>query len=94
MSYRQYGTLRYINSHIVTPDHVGLFNLTTLGSLIVHGWVVRKGNYLSLSAAGSEALDEYSKATANYRKRAGEVSERVALMLSIKSREAKKHEVA
>lgn len=85
MSYRQFGTLKYIRSYDVHAEHIRTFNLTTLGSLLQRGWIHRNGTRILLTGAGEKAFDEYNRATVNLRKHEGELSERVSLMLNIKS---------
>ena len=83
MSNLQFGTLRYLIHHDVEIAHLGIYNLTTLGSLIVHGWVERRGNLIGATQAGEEAYAAYHRASPNYRQHKGELSERVRLMLHI-----------
>ena len=85
MTHRQYGTMRYIISHVVTTSHVRAYNLTTFGSLLVRGWAVRNGNHIIPTEAGLEAVNQYSHSTITMRKTEGELSERVALLLSLKN---------
>lgn len=85
MSHRQYGTLKYIRSYEVHTDYVGQMNLTTLGSLLQRGWIVRNGTRVALTEQGEQVFEQYNKARVNLRKNAGEVSERVSRMLNLKS---------
>lgn len=84
MSHRQYGTLKYIREHIVHTSHVRGLNLTTFGSLFVRGWIVRNGNTIQLTETGEDQFQLYHRAAASFRKHEAELSERVALMLSLK----------
>src|SRR5262249_7851626 len=56
MSNLQYGTLRYLIHHEVDVEDLGIYNLSTLGSLIQRGWVERTGSRLSVTVPGMEAL--------------------------------------
>lgn len=85
MSARQFGMLRFISSHNVFIDHVRLFSMTTFGSLCSHGWVERHGNAVGVTRLGAEALLDYERAKPTYRKQEGDISDRVALMLNLKS---------
>jgi hypothetical protein len=85
MSRNQWGTLRFIATHDVNTQHIRLFNMITLGSLLHRGWVERKLGLIVLTRAGQEVFTEYLRATANYRKQEGDLSERVALMLHLNS---------
>lgn len=84
MSYRQFGTLKYIRSYDVHTEHIRMFNMSTLGSLLVRGWIVRNGTRLTLTKEGEDAFDSYNRATVNLRKNENDVSERVSLMLNLK----------
>jgi len=83
MSSLQFGTLKYLIAHEITVEHLGIYNLTTLGSLIQRGWVERQGSKIAVTKDGQEAYDSYSRGGPNYRLKEGELSERVRLMLHI-----------
>lgn len=84
MTYRQFGTLRYIDKHDINLDYVRMFNLTTFGSLLHKGWAQKSGTKITLTKSGLAALEQYNKATVVTRKHAGDVSARVALMLNLR----------
>lgn len=84
MSHRQYGTLKYIREHIVHTSHVRTLNLTTFGSLFQRNFIHRNGNLIELTKLGEDQFQLYHRAAASFRKHEGEISERVALMLSLK----------
>lgn len=84
MTYRQYGTLRYILGHEINAEYVRRFNLTTFGSLLQRGWIKRTGDEIILTEKGLQAFDQYNRALPSYRKYEGELSDRVALMLNLK----------
>lgn len=84
MTHRQLGTLKFIQTHEVGMDYVRKFNLTTFGSLFERGWVKRVGNDIELTESGKEEFERYSKPEPVYRKTEGEISDRVALMLSLR----------
>lgn len=84
MSHRQFGTLKYIREHHINTGHVRQLNLTTFGSLFDRGWIKRNGSTIQLTESGEDQYQLYARAQANFRKVEAELSERVALMLSIK----------
>lgn len=90
MTSRQYGTLKYFLDHEHDIEHVGVFNLTTLSSLVQRGWVQRKGKSLIVTSEGIEAWQLYHRASPVYREREGPVTERVAVMLHISALRAPK----
>lgn len=81
MTARQYGTLKYIVTHEISLEYVGIMNLTTFGSLLKRGWLIRVGNSIQLTREGEEAYESYSRALPSYRKSWGDISDRVRLML-------------
>lgn len=83
MTYRQYGTMRYISGHEIGTEFIKRFNLTTFGSLLQRGWIRRVGDSIELTKKGNEAFEQYTRALPNYRKVEGEISERVRLMLAL-----------
>jgi hypothetical protein len=83
MSKLQYGTLRFLVHHQVDVEHLGTYNLTTLGSLIVRGWVHRNGTRITVTKTGEEAYMDYHRAGPNYKLHAGELSERVRGLLHV-----------
>ena len=85
MSNLQFGTLKFIATHDVTVDDIPQFNLTTLGSILVHGWVNRIGKKLDLTKAGSLALELYTHAGPNYRQHPTDISDRVRFLLHMRS---------
>lgn len=90
MSKLQYGTLRFLVHHQVEVEHLMVYNLTTLGSLIERGYVQRSGNYVTVTKAGEEAYMSYHRAGPNYRLHAGELSDRVRGLLHISALRAVK----
>lgn len=87
MSHLQFGTLKYIRNHDISIDYIRILHMGTFWSLINRGWIQRSGGKIVLTRAGDEAYEQYSNGTANYRQKEGDISERVALMLSLKIRE-------
>ena len=85
MTNLQYGTLRYLVGHSVSMDDIRMYNLTTLGSLIQHGWVERRGNQITATQEGVEAFELYHRGGPNYRQHEADLSERVRLMLHIRT---------
>lgn len=83
MSNLQFGTLRYIHQHQVSIEDLNGYNLSTFGSLAKRGWVTRKGHRILCTKKGEEAFQQYHYASCNYRQHAGEISERVRLLLHI-----------
>lgn len=83
MSNLQFGTLRYIHNHDVSLEDLNGYNLSTFGSLAKRGWVTRKGHRIICTRKGEEAFAQYHHAECNYRQHAGEISERVRLLLRI-----------
>lgn len=81
MSNLQFGTLKYLLEHAVTMDELRLYNLTTLGSLIVRGWVERSGSRIRATEAGVAAYMAYHRGTPNYRQHEAELSDRVRGLL-------------
>ena len=85
MSFRQYGTLKFINTHDVTLEHVRQFSMSTFGSLWKRGWITKSGIKLVLTKSGSAALEQYSYAMPNYRKdQSAELTQRVREMLHLR----------
>lgn len=93
MTSRQYGTLKYFLDHDHDLEHLGVFNLTTLGSLIHRGWVQKKGDRMVASNKGIEAWKLYHDASPVYRENEGPLTERVAVMLHINALRALKRPV-
>lgn len=85
MTNLQYGTLKFLLAHEVNVEHLRVYNLTTLGSLIQRGYIQRQGTRISVTESGTQAYQLYHTAGPNYRKREGELSERVRLMLHIRA---------
>lgn len=90
MTSRQYGTLKYFLDHDHELEHLGVFNLTTLGSLIKRGWLQKKGDRIVRTSKGVEAWQMYHQASAVYREREGPLTDRVRLMLHINALRAGK----
>ena len=88
MSHLQFGTLKYVINHEISIQYARILNMGTLGSLVRRGWINRVGDKIEATRAGLEAYGEYQHGTANYRKQEAEISERVALMLKLISKEA------
>lgn len=84
MSHYQFATLKYLRNHDVHIDYVRSLHMGTIGSLLYRGWIQRSGGKVTLTDAGNEAFERYSNSGPNHRKQEGEISERVALMLSLK----------
>lgn len=83
MSNLQYRTLRYFIHNDVQVDHLGIYNLSTLGSLVQRGWLERNGNLIRCTERGHEAYRAYHSGGPNYRQHEGDLSDRVRLMLHI-----------
>lgn len=83
MSNLQYGTLRYLMNHQVPVEDLRIYNLTTLGSLIERGWVVRNGGHVGVTEQGVEACMAYHRAQPNYRQHDAEISDRVRGLLHL-----------
>lgn len=83
MSNLQFGTLRWIHNHEVLLEDLNGYNLSTFGSLAKRGWVTRKGHRIVCTRKGEEAFAQYYHAECNLRQHAGEISERVRLLLRI-----------
>lgn len=84
MTHRQLGTLKFIQTHEVGMSYIKKFNLTTFGSLFQRGWIKRQGSEVVLTDSGKEEFEKYTRPEPVYRKIEGDVSDRVALMLSLK----------
>lgn len=83
MTNLQFGTLRYIRDHEVSVDELRSYNLVTFGSLLRRGWVTRKGQRIMCTREGEDAYALYHYSTCNYRSHAGELTDRVRLLLHI-----------
>lgn len=84
MSHYQFATLKYLRNHDVRIVHIRMLHQGTIGSLLSRGYIQRAGASITLTNAGNEAFERYSNGGPNYRKQEGDISERVALMLSLK----------
>lgn len=87
MSHLQFGTLKYIRNHDVSVDYIRILHMGTMYSLISRGWIQRSGGKIVITRAGEDAYELYAQGAPSYRKQEGNISERVALMLSLKTRE-------
>lgn len=85
MTNLQYGTLRYLIKHNVSMDDLRLYNLSTLGSLLQRKYLERRGDELTVTKEGMEAYLLYHTGGPNYRQHEGELSDRVRLMLHMRS---------
>lgn len=85
MSNLQYGTLKYIITHDVQVEHLRVINQMTLGSLLVRGWIERSGTKIQATKNGIKAYDMYRLADVNMRKREADLSDRVGVLLHIRS---------
>jgi hypothetical protein len=77
--------MKYFINHEVSTDDLRNFNLSTVGSLLVHGWLKRNGGAIEVTKAGHEAFALYSSAGPNYRQHAAELSDRVRYMLHMRA---------
>ena len=84
MSPLQFGTLKYIRNHDVQVDHVRMLSQMTVGSLLYRGYIQRSGSRITTTKKGDEAFDSYARSDANFRKKDGDISDRVRLMLNLK----------
>lgn len=84
MSHLMFGTLKFIREHDVHTEHVKLYHMGTIGSLLKRGYIARNGTRVILTDKGEQAFDSYYRAGVNYRKTEGEISERVSLMLNLR----------
>ena len=80
----QFGTLKYLRSHDVQVEHIRSLSQTTVGSLLVRGYIQRSGTLVVPTKKGYEAFDEYNRAEANFRKSDSDISDRVSLMLNLR----------
>jgi hypothetical protein len=90
MSNLQFGTLRYFVRNAGAVDTLGAYNMGTLGSLIQRGYLERRGGVITATKLGQEAYESYHNSQPNYRQRAGELSDRVRLLLHIRELRAVK----
>ena len=88
LSIYQLGTLKYVDSNVVTLEDLGTLHGNTLYSLLHRKYLERgagKGRktVVTLSKAGEEALGAYLLCRERERKHAGELTERCARMLKV-----------
>lgn len=83
MSFKQFGTLKYIIYETVTLDNLRGLNMGTVDSLIIRGWVQRTGNVIRVTNNGAIAFDQYKHAKPNYRTVKKDISERCKFLLHI-----------
>lgn len=90
MSPLQYGTLKFIVNHKVSVDDVRGYSMITFWSLCKRGYVKREGELIVVTKDGAEAYERYIRAAPNFRLHEAEISERVKLLLKIRTLQAVK----
>ena len=81
LSRHQYGSLRYFSKGSVTLDQLRNAHATTLGSLLIRGYLQKQGSVIVLTKRGGEALRLYDQATINERSHEGDLTERCLKLL-------------
>lgn len=85
MSNLQLGTLVYIIKHDVLVEDLRLYNLGTIGSLLVRGWIKRNGQRIDATKEGVDAAEMYLKAGPNIKQHESDISDRVRMFLHLRA---------
>lgn len=81
-SARMVSQLRWFKRHIVQVDYLGKINQTTVGANIVRGFLRRRGDAVAVTEDGDEEICRYDAANSVPRKVPGNMTDRVAAMVS------------